>query len=44
MQRERRDGQRKQYESPRLVVYGDVRSLTANATQLNKSDNPSKKS
>jgi hypothetical protein len=41
MKVEHQDGPRKRYESPRLVVYGNISDLTANATEKSKADNPS---
>ncbi|HMH50411.1 MAG TPA: lasso RiPP family leader peptide-containing protein [Candidatus Acidoferrum sp.] len=41
MKDEHQEDSRKRYESPRLVVYGNISDLTAANTEKNKNDNPS---
>ena len=43
MSTQRHGRERKPYETPRLVVYGDIRTLTTNVTGQGKADNPTMK-
>jgi hypothetical protein len=44
MSTQRQGRERKVYETPRLVVYGDIRTLTTNLSGQGKADNPTMKS